>query len=113
MPDIDKLFTQQVVHLSDLVRGRRHGGDILQGYIFNDCQLIGPAVLLPQTDTYFNECDFDHPEIFIPVLEDRLYFGMIALRNCTLEKCRFERIGIAAPQEMIDGFLGEHGNPQT
>jgi hypothetical protein len=107
--DSEWVFRQEVIYIGDLVRGRKAGSDILDGYIFNDCELIGPAILFPLGDTSFRECSFESTSIFIPVQDDRPYFGVVGIRNCTLERCRFERVGIAGTQEYIDRMILEAG----
>lgn len=98
----DKALRRQVVLVAELVGRTKAGPDKLEGYIFNDCEIIGPAVLLTVKDTHFNDCSFEAPEVFMTVEDGRSYFGVVSLYNCTFENCRFERIGILAPPDFVE-----------
>lgn len=103
----DKALRRQVVLVSELVGRTKVGPDKLEGYIFNDCQIVGPAVLFVVQDDHFNDCTFEAAEVFTVAEPGRPYFGVVSLYNCTFEKCRFERVGILAPQPFVDQFLNQ------
>jgi hypothetical protein len=71
----------------------------LRDFVFIDCEVRGPVVLVPQGCT-FAHTDFGGPveAILWEVPPERAEVtGAILARNCTFEKCRFVRIGLAGP----------------
>ena len=107
MADSDRMFRRQIVVIPEIALREppQVGPDVLEGYIFNDCEIRGPAVLAIAGNTSFVECTFDTTDVLIPLPEDRGYHGLVEARNCTFERCTFQRIGIAGSQELIDRFL--------
>ena len=103
----EKVLRRQVVLMSELVGRNLAGPDKLDGFIFNDCQIVGPAVLFVIEGNNFNDSTFEAKEVFNVAEPDRPYYGVIGLYNCTFEKCRFERIGILAPQQFVDLIQSE------
>jgi hypothetical protein len=84
---------------------------LLQELIFEDCLIQGPVVIMPLGTPAFVECEFESPHIFWVVTTDRPYFGVVGMRDCRFERCRFVSVGIAASQEVIDQFLGSQRLP--
>lgn len=105
-----KIHRRQVVLISEVLGRTPVGPDRLEGFIFNDCQIIGPAVLMPVRDTHFNDCTFEAAEVFTEAEDGRPYFGVVGLVACTFERCRFERIGIHGPKDFVDQARGALGS---
>ena len=101
----DKTFLQQVVRVCELVRDT----DVLDGFIFQDCQILGPAVFLVMDETEIADSRFNGPDVVFPIQGQRSYHGMIGLRNTKFRECRFERIGFAGDESFVESFLaGTH-----
>lgn len=82
---------------------------ILEGRLFEDCTIYGPAVLLPLSETRFEQCTFDAaPEaIFWELLPTRdLVVGGIGVAKCAFTRCHFFGIGIAGRREVFQLFTG-------
>lgn len=81
--------------------------DVLDGFEFRNCTLIGPAVLLALSDiaVVANTFDGDFDALLweIPVTRRRI-IGAIGLRNCSFIGCTFQRIGFAGSPEFIAAF---------
>jgi hypothetical protein len=78
-----------------------------QGYIadqvFEDVEIVGPAVLAPAGRFDIERCTFPGPiERFAWVAPVNPIMGPIGIRNCTFRDCRFHStIGIAGDEEFI------------
>lgn len=94
-------YTSQVVRITDLAVTR----DVIEGVNFVDCHIIGPAVLLPLGEIGMNDCQFpaDRDVIFWRVdPEHPDVMGAIGISNCSFERCRFDRIGMAGLPKFYD-----------
>jgi hypothetical protein len=83
--------------------------DFIDGITFENCQIVGPAVLLPLENCTFRSNTFEGDEeaILWELRPPRTrVLGVIALRSCVFVGCRFTRIGIAGPPELIAQFRG-------
>lgn len=84
---------------------------ILQRYVFEDCVIRGPAVLVFLGE----QTEWDAPD-FAVTNADSLFWelpadlpkpaGAVALDGCIFRRCRFERITLAASAESIRGLRG-------
>lgn len=77
---------------------------ILEGLTFQNCQIIGPAILVPQGRTSLIHCTWDAPgadAVFweIPVTR-RFVVGAVAVLDCTFSACRFLNVGLGGPPEL-------------
>jgi hypothetical protein len=76
----------------------------LDGFVFEGCDIIGPAVLaiLNNVTITYNQFDGDLGAIIweVPISRERV-IGAIGVQNCTFNRCRFIRIGLAGPPEFI------------
>jgi hypothetical protein len=98
----DRTFLQQVVYLTDLVRGEQ--GPRLDDVVFQDCQIIGPAVLVPMDNIEMSGCRFESPDVAFEIATGRTYFGMIAMSNTRFRECRFENVGFAGDGNFVEKF---------
>lgn len=86
-------YRNQVVKLPELAVV----DDLLEDLTFENCQIIGPAVIIGLGDTEINSCTFEGPpEAFLwPISDDRVAaIGAIGLKNCRLYGCKLTRIGV-------------------
>ncbi|HZP29555.1 MAG TPA: hypothetical protein VFC99_11430 [Acidimicrobiia bacterium] len=99
----DRYYEDRVVRLAELVGA----GTVLDGFTFVGCQIDGPAVILPR-DSIFAGNNFSSPNpeaLFWEVPTKRKeVVGVIEVRNCTFERCRFSHVGIAGPPQLIKHF---------
>jgi len=78
--------------------------DVLDGFFFEGCQIIGPAVLavLNNVTLTNNRFDGDLSALIweVPISRQSV-IGAIGIQNCTFNNCTFTRIGLAGPPEFI------------
>jgi hypothetical protein len=86
-------------------------GDItVRGVTFTNCQIEGPAVLLPLGGCTFNDCNFGiaHGDmrtlILHPGSPDRVT-GAIPMFNCTFEAVDFFSVGFTGAKDFLDSML--------
>lgn len=80
--------------------------DVLTGLTFENCELVGPAVIVPLSTT-IQGCSWDgSPEgIFWVIPDDRTsVIGAIGLQDCHLVGCRIRQVGLAVPESSADDF---------
>lgn len=87
----------ETLRLADLADER----DLLIGWTFDDCTLVGPAVVVLVGDGTLSGCTLrgDPAGLFWPLGDRDHVIGAIGLLECTITNCRLERIGIAYPPE--------------
>jgi hypothetical protein len=95
----DKTYESKVVRLTELA------GDeaVLRDFVFIDCDVRGPAVILLRGSTLANSMlggPADSVLWEIPA-ERMQVVGAILVENCTFEQCRFSGVGFAGPPDAI------------
>jgi hypothetical protein len=99
-PTGDRQFRNQVVRVSELTVNSL----ILEGLTFQNCRIIGPAVLVPQGTTSFLHCVWDAPDmeaVFWEIPPARaLVVGAVAAVDCTFSSCTLSEIGLGGSQEL-------------
>lgn len=102
----DRHYRNQVVRLPDLTVTN----DLIEGVTFENCTLVGPAVivLLGKCTLQGSRFDGEREAVLWPLGDRELVVGAIGLGNCTLVACRLQRIGLAYPaaqEQMVnEGF---------
>ncbi|MTV24630.1 hypothetical protein FTX61_04240 [Nitriliruptoraceae bacterium ZYF776] len=94
-------FRNEPVRLADLTVN----DDLIVGRSFENCQIIGPAVMAPLGTTSITHSTWDGTSfdaIAWPVAADRELVGAIGVQDCTFFRCRFVRIGLVVPHERVD-----------
>jgi len=74
----------------------------LEGLTFQNCRIIGPAVLVPQNSSFLH-CgwDGDLDAIFWELPPTRTYIvGGVGVTNCTFSACTFTMIGLAGTADL-------------
>lgn len=93
-------FESEVVRLADLAIVRQ----ILDGYEFRDCLLMGPAVVVMMDNITLNDCNLggpDLPALFWLIEENRENIvGAIGFTNSTFEGCQFQMVGFAGKEDL-------------
>jgi hypothetical protein len=72
---------------------------------FEECEILGPAVLVPQGETRISDPIFVTPDLEailweIPTSRQQI-LGAYQVIDCTFIRCRFVEIGLAGPPEAI------------
>jgi hypothetical protein len=89
------------VRLTDLLDG---DNDVIEDREFEDCIILGPAVIAPFRCTFeYNVFEGKQDWVLLEVPEGPR-IGIIAVRNCVFRRCRFRGIGIAGGQSLIAKF---------
>lgn len=99
-------YRNQVVRLPDLTVTQ----DVLSGVTFENCTIIGPAVIALLGGVTLRGCSFDGEAeaVLWPLGARQNVLGAIGLLNCVLVGCRFQRIGLAYTDEQ-ESMLREGG----
>lgn len=98
-----------VVKIADLADSH----SVVQDRKFEDCQILGPAVLAPLEGVHFLNSGFDgtFDSIFREVPEGQMLIGVVGLQRVIFDRCQFTNIGIVATRQFIElagqAFLGE------
>lgn len=103
LPMPESSYRSQVIRVADLAVTSH----LIAGVTFQDCLILGPAILGLQGSGTLSHCIFEGgPEqMFWEVPEGSFRIGAIGLIDCHFVGCRFEGIGFAAPRGVIDEFL--------
>lgn len=90
-------FSNQRLYVADLVRDVE--APIIKDKTFEDCTLVGPAVLAPRGTTVLQNNNFEGPlsSFVYEIPEERFVIGIIGLEDCVVRRCRFEKIGLMGP----------------
>lgn len=75
---------------------------------FRDCVIIGPCVVIPTTDTRFENCNMgdtsgDVMNLFLRAAGPMI-IGGIPLPGCSFEGCLFLGVGFAGDDAFVNGF---------
>jgi hypothetical protein len=99
MPELRR---REVVRLAELAAKSSSIEDVE----FDDCELLGPAVVAPLENLTIDGSNFDAPPeaLFIEVEDGRYVVGVIALRNVTIRNCRIRNVAILGTRESIAAF---------
>lgn len=75
---------------------------IVRNRTFEDCQIYGPAVLVPERCVFY-QCHMDTAGDagFIKTTNERLW-GVLRFEGCVFRRCSFYKIGFIGPPEAID-----------
>lgn len=102
-PSIRPDYESQTVRITDLAVIE----DKIEGKVFSNCQIVGPAILAPMNST-LSGCVFDvvnnDPESVLIIVPDRWLVGAIAIVRCEFYGCRFSRIGLIGGGDLAKAF---------
>lgn len=106
-----ELTTGTSVRLADF-------GSIITDQTFEDCEILGPAILAPRGSGGFYNCGWegDADSLFWELPTGERIVGATVAENCVFTRCRFVNVGIAGTKDDIDrmraGFSTETENSQ-
>lgn len=98
----DKHYNDAVLSLPELAGV----GGVLQGFVFVNCTLQGPAVLIPSGCTFAGSgFGGDADSVLWEIPEERQWaLGAISARDCTFEDCTLQNVGLAGKREFAQNF---------
>ncbi len=95
----DNVYRDAVIRIAELAGEQ----GVLESFVFESCDLKGPAVMVPQGSTFSNTNlvgDSDALLWEIPPNRPEV-IGAILARNCAFENCTFMNVGFAGPHEFV------------
>jgi hypothetical protein len=75
---------------------------VIKNRTFDDCDIYGPAVIFMGGVGQTVGCTFDGLPEYTLIPSKTLPNGAIVAKDCNFKNCRFYKISIVAPQEIID-----------
>lgn len=103
-------YRNQLVRIAELTLLE----DVIQDARFENCVIVGPAVLGLINNVTMSGCRFDAPgpdALLWPVPESRgAVMGAVGLMNVEIQSCQLQRIGIAVPEAQLEQFRREFGS---
>jgi len=105
----DNVYRDAVIRITELAGEQ----GVLDGFVFERCDLKGPAVLVPQGSTFANTNLVGNPDALLWEIppERPQVIGAILARNCTFEGCTFMNVGFAGSPEFIEQTRQSLGSP--
>lgn len=102
MPTRTRDFYSQVVRVSDLAVT----GPVIEGYTFENCLVLGPAVVAVLSDVSFESSQWvtdpgESSESLWWEVDEGHRVGAIGIRNCSFVGCVFQGVGFAGTKETI------------
>ena len=96
----DNVYRDAVIRISELAGEQ----GVLDGFVFENCDLKGPAVVVPQGSNFASSRLVGDPDALLwEIPPDRTeVIGAILVRNCTFEDCTFMNVGFAGPAEFVE-----------
>ncbi|WP_372706868.1 hypothetical protein [Brevundimonas sp.] len=106
-------FTGGNFALVDLYRAnvQAGGGGVIEGRVFTDCLIEGPAVMLVLENTHFESTNFGptggdlRNMLFRPL--NGIAIGAIPVRDCTFRNCRFHSLGITGNEDLLQMLIAQ------
>ena len=103
-----RLYRDMPLRIADLAPAN----DVLSGVTFENCEIFGPAVLMPR-NSEFRGCEFDGPRILWTIEPGRYYIGAIAVDECLFDRCRFRRVGLAGIEDFVGVMTAQLTGPEA
>ena len=96
---LERVYRNQSVQLTNLAALE----DLIDGYTFENCEIVGPAVVVLLGQTRVTGCHWagDADAIIWPAHGREQVVGAIGLKDCVLTDCELFRIGILVPDEQM------------
>lgn len=98
----DDRVKDQVVRLPDMTVV----SPLITGLVFENCLILGPAVVAMVNGGAVEGCSFDSPAdaLLWDFPADTIRVGAIGLDDCSFINCRFQGVGFAGPPDFIAEF---------
>ena len=103
----DRQFRNMLVRIAELTVNT----NTLQGLTFQNCRIVGPAILIPVGNTRILSSRWEAPgidAIFWEIQPERSQVvGAVVVVDCVFSGCSFSEIGLAGPVALREGLA--HG----
>ena len=101
------VYRDQTVRLAELAAL----DDVLTGMTFENCEVVGPAVVVLLGDTKVSDCHWtgDVDAVLWPAHGREHVIGAIGLQDCVITGCQFFRVGIFVPDKQLPTVLAGFG----
>ena len=106
------VYTGQRIWLPLLMHeATQTGASAIEGRTFIDCELHGPAVIVPIVGCDFSGCnlgsaDGDMANLMLQPLGSSRVTGCIPFRECRFERCRFLAVGYTGAPDFMEILRG-------
>ena len=102
-----KLFVNQKVHLSDLVRDIHP--PLIRNRTFEGCEIIGPAFLHPRDSGIIEDIDLNTSGVVsvVQVQEGQPLAGVIVASGCVFRNCGFHEVVLVGDANFVARFRAE------
>ena len=97
-----RVFKSRVVRITELARD----DNIVSEYVFDDCDIRGPAVIASLGSTQWRDNTIPASAFWL-VAETQPLEGVLGVKDCLFERCRFTHISIVGTEEFIARFLND------
>jgi hypothetical protein len=96
-------YKDEDIEIYKLVEDPTH--PILKGFTFENCTIIGPAVVASLGSTKWVGNSLSTSMFIVIPKASRQLEGVIGLRDCTITGCKFMNVGLIGPEDFIKRFF--------
>lgn len=97
----DRTYRNMLIRITDLTVHQ----DLIEGVTFENCSIVGPAVLGVLEGNEFLHCGWEGElEAIIWEIPEGPRIGAVGVKDCTFSSCRFTRIGLALTGSVAQEF---------
>jgi hypothetical protein len=102
-------FSHQRVYVSDVVRDI--DPPVLKDKVFEDCEIIGPAILAPE-GSVISHCVFNGvlASMMYELPGGRWLIGVIGVQDCIFRRCQFSQIGWMGNSRLVQDIATATGS---
>lgn len=90
-------------------------GAKISGRTFENCMILGPAIIFGLDGTVFEQCRFGYEgkieTILWTVRKDRFIVGVVGFERCLFRMCDFKMVGFCGTKEQIAHFKSQVTRP--
>lgn len=105
MTDPSNVYRHKLIRITDLATT----ADVLEEFLFEDCAIHGPAVLLALDGFQLRNCTIEGEASLWDLAPERAYIGGVGIKACMFERCSFHRIGFAGNPAFMAVFRRDLG----
>lgn len=100
----DSVTKSQVIRITEMTVASTK----IENRQFEDCLILGPAVVAFSGDNHLDNCSFEGPldALLWEIPPERpQVIGVVEVADCSFVKCRFQGVGFAGAKEFVDQFI--------
>lgn len=101
----EKCYEDAILKLTDLLDSPTQ--PLLEGFAFNRCRIIGPAIVHLARHAYLVGCHFEAPaakSMLWEVPGGNARVGFIEIKDTSFRRCSFEGVGFSGTVEELAAF---------